>query len=193
MFIKVHKCDVMAGDIAQLGEIWSICLPAGTTTSTSLGWKITLALGAIPAGCHAPQNPAWVGGTYLIMCVIEKDATAVKEHTHASRKSRGCGRNQAVTIMRHMSAKCPGCPGCPTAISQPKSMRVCACLLGACLCIRKTLANASGRQSPCGYRKSQKGPRIQDSNSKEHLPAPKRTLHKYNFGFSSCIMSFNEP
>jgi len=39
MFIKVHKCDVMAGDIAQLGEIWSICLPAGTftTTSTSLG------------------------------------------------------------------------------------------------------------------------------------------------------------
>jgi len=187
------RCDgwgyrTIGRDLEYLSACWHI-----HNHIYEFGMKKTAGFGGNPRGMPRPPNRAWVGGTYLIMCVIEKDATAVKEHTHASRKSRGCGRNQAVTIMRHMSAKCLGCPGCPAAISQPKCMRVCACLLGACLCIRKTLANASGRQSPCGYRKTQKGTRIQDSNSKEHLPAPKRTLHKYNFDFSSCIMSFNEP
>lgn len=89
----------MGGSIAQLGEISSICL-LGTLTFTRTKthtrpcthWngKYRWLFGAFPGDTTPPRLPrptSLVGGTYLIMCVIEKDATAVKEHTHASRKS----------------------------------------------------------------------------------------------------------
>lgn len=57
----------------------------------ALEWKIPLAFWGFPSGIPRPppfpRPTSLVGGTYLIMCVIEKGATAVKEHTHASRKS----------------------------------------------------------------------------------------------------------
>lgn len=78
MFIKVYKCAMtrgmrLAGNIARLGEILSICPGQHTHTAAPRDATPSLSL---------PSE----GGTYLIMCVIEKDATAVKAHIYAGLK-----------------------------------------------------------------------------------------------------------
>jgi len=109
MFIKVHKCDAaVRGERngygwAGVSHNWErfrvfVCLAhshllaqrhilvlARTGMENTAGF---LGLSQRDTTPPPPPRPtSLVGGTYLIMCVIEKDATAVKEHTHASRKS----------------------------------------------------------------------------------------------------------